>query len=53
MSKKKIERRGVKGTLTYGNQSEEQIREAGQWENAAFRGDRDGALRVPRKKKRQ
>ncbi len=42
MSKKKIERRGVKGTLAYGNQSEEQIREAGQC-----------ALRVPRKKKRQ
>lgn len=51
MKKKKTERRGTKGTLAYGNQSEEQTKRAGEWANAAFRGDRDGELRVPRKRK--
>lgn len=51
MKKKKTERRGIKGTLAWGNESEEQISRAGEWENAAFRGDRDGKLEVPRKKR--
>ena len=51
MKKKKTERRGIRGTLVDGNQSQTQVASAGEWENAAFRGDRDGRLKVPREKR--
>lgn len=52
MAKKNAKQRGTEGTLASGNQSEKEIGNAGEWANAAFRGDRDGKLKVPRKKQR-